>query len=81
MEMSTEIKSINDLRSILADEIKRLRNGESTPAAVNAITNATGKILATVRLELDYSKLVGVTPNIPFIKSVNGKKITEALKK
>lgn len=57
----------NDLRSILADEINKIRAEKTTPAAVNAIVNATGKILTTVKMELDYAKLIGITPQIDFI--------------
>lgn len=67
-----KIETINDLRDILADEIKNLRGGNTTPANVNAVTNATGKILQTVKLELEYNKLIGQTPDISFIRS--GKK-------
>lgn len=43
-------------------EIHRLRNNETTAAGVNAISNATGKILSTYKLELEISKLVGRAP-------------------
>lgn len=59
---------INGLREILSDEIEKLRNGETTPANVNAVTNATGKILSTVKLEMEYHKLLGKTPDIDFIQ-------------
>jgi hypothetical protein len=63
-----ELLNINDLRTVLAEEIIKLRNKETTPAAVNAITNATGKILSTVKLEIEYAKLLNKAPMIPFIK-------------
>jgi hypothetical protein len=68
---------INSLRTILAEEINKLRDGSTTPANVNAITNATGKILSTVKLEMEYHKLLGKTPNIDFIK-VSDKKILQS---
>lgn len=65
----TEAKlDINGVRSILAEEIQRLRDEQTTAAALNAIVNATGKILTTVKLEMEYAKLMGVTPAIDFIK-------------
>jgi len=64
---------INTIRTILAEEIGKLRDGQTTAANVNAITNATGKILSTVKLEMEYHKLIGKTPNIDFIK-VSSKK-------
>jgi len=70
MENNTTIKTVNDLRCILAEEIEKIRNGNTTAANVNAIVNATGKILTTVKMEIEYNKLIGKTPIIPFICSV-----------
>jgi len=67
--MANELKTVTDIRDMLTEEITRLRNGDTTPAAVNAIVNATGKVLSTVKMEIDYNKLVGRMPEIPFIKS------------
>ena len=67
------VKNVNDLRTILAEEITKIRNGETTAANVNAIVNATGKILTTVKMEIEYNKLIGKTPTIDFI--VTPKKI------
>lgn len=63
------IKTVNDLRLILAEEIEKIRSGNTTAANVNAIVNATGKILTTVKMEIEYNKLIGKTPNIDFINS------------
>lgn len=67
-------KTINDLRLILSEEIANLRSGKSSPAVVNAVTNATGKILSSVKLEMEYLKLLGAKPNIPFIKQIESPK-------
>jgi len=61
------IKTITDIRLILAEEIVKIRAGETTAANVNAIVNATGKILTTVKMEIEYNKLIGKTPHIDFI--------------
>lgn len=67
--MLKSIKTVNDLRVILAEEIDKIRAGTTTAANVNAVTNATGKILSTVKMEIEYNKLLGKTPHIPFIDS------------
>jgi hypothetical protein len=67
MENNTAINTVNDLRLILAEEIEKIRSGNTTAANVNAIVNATGKILTTVKMEIEYNKLIGRTPLIPFI--------------
>lgn len=73
-----ELRTINEMRAILADEIIKLRNGDTTAANVNAIVNASGKILSTVKMEMEYNKLLGKTPEIPFIEL---EKRTKALPK
>ena len=69
------INTVSDLRVILAEEIEKIRSGKTTAANVNAIVNATGKILTTVKMEIEYNKLIGKTPEIPFITSGKVKKI------
>ncbi len=63
-------KTINELRTIMAEEIGNLRSGKTTPATVNAITNATGKILSSVKLEMEYLKMIGQKPDIGFVKQL-----------
>jgi hypothetical protein len=72
MDTVAGIRTIDDLRAILADEIAKIRTGTTTAANVNAVTNATGKILSTVKLEMEYNKLLGKTPHIPFIEGEPG---------
>lgn len=63
--------NLNELRSILSDEIQKIRDGKSSAAAVNAVSNASGKILSSIKLELEYYKLIGKQPNIPAMLSGN----------
>lgn len=63
--MATEAKqmaptlTLEDIRAVLSDEIAGLREGRSTPAQVSAITNATGKIVSTIKVEIEYMRLSG----------------------
>ena len=66
--MSESIMNLSELRIFLAEELKRTAAKETTPAAANASANLAGKILSSVKLELEYNKMVGTTPNIPYIK-------------
>jgi hypothetical protein len=77
--METKKLNINGLREILAEEIEKLREGQTNAANVNAVTNATGKILSTVKLEMEYSKLVGKTPDISFIQLKEHKEQTKKI--
>lgn len=67
MSTKTVSKNINDLREILSQEIDKLREGNTTPASINAITNATGKIFSSIKLQMEYAKLLGEKPDIKFI--------------
>ena len=62
------MKNMNDIRTMLSEEISKLRNKETTPSNVNAIVNATGKILSTIKMELEYAKLTNKKPNVDFIQ-------------
>lgn len=61
MAEATLIKqfSLNELRGILSDEITK-------PAGVNAVSNASGKILSTYKLELEVAKILGKKPTSCF---------------
>ena len=81
--MANKIINLKELRAILAEEIVKLREQKTTPANVNAITNATGKILSTVKLDLEYHKIIGKKPEIDFIEIADSKassknRLTEA---
>jgi hypothetical protein len=69
MQRDEKMTSMNDIRAILSDEVSKIRNGDTTASNVNAIVNATGKILSTIKLEIEYNRLLGKTPNISFMES------------
>jgi hypothetical protein len=56
--------TLQGLRMILSEQIEAIREGKATASNVNAISNATGKILSSIKLELEYHKLVGKTPHM-----------------
>ena len=62
-----ETLTLDELRGILSDEIRRVRDGETSAAGANAVTNATGKILSSIKLEMEYQKLTGRKANIPML--------------
>lgn len=66
--------NLNDIRELLSDEIEKLRSGQTTPASLNAVSNATGKLLGTVKLEMEFYKLTGKPlPAIPMLSVDYGK--------
>lgn len=52
------VENTRDLRELLTDEIKLLREGKSNPGRSNAIANMVGKILSSVKLDLEVHKYV-----------------------
>lgn len=64
------MKSMSELRDILCEQIDALREKKTTPATVNAVVNATGKILSSVKLEIEYYRLLGKQPKVDFIKMI-----------
>ena len=62
------MKNMTEIRSMLSEEIERLRQKKSKPADLTAITNAVGKILSTVKLEIEYAKFVNGQPASSFIE-------------
>ena len=59
--------SVNSIREILWDEIHALRNDETSAANLSAITNASGKILSTVALQMKYAQMTGKKPDIDML--------------
>jgi hypothetical protein len=64
-----KILNISELRENLSAVVLGIQAGKQTAANGNAITNAVGKILSTVKLEMEYCKLTGKTPDIKLLEA------------
>lgn len=63
-----EQPTLAQLQETLWDEIQRIRDGETTAANANAVTNATGKILSSIKLQMEYYRLTGKPlPDMPLL--------------
>ena len=62
--------TLDEVRDTLSDEIRAIRSGDSTPAKANAIANVAGKILSSVKLEMEYARLTGKRLAIPLLDAV-----------
>lgn len=67
------IKNVEELRDYLASELERVSAGEITPATANASANLAGKILSSVKMELEYNRMSGSSPDIGFLKGLDNK--------
>ena len=62
--------SVNSIRNLLWDEIHELRTGHTSAANLSALTNATGKILSTVVLQIKLAEMTGQKPDLEMISFI-----------
>ena len=60
-------KNIEELRSGLLDAYEWVKADPRRVNQVKEMTNAAGKVIGTLKLELEYSMLRKETPNIGFL--------------
>lgn len=76
--MSQKPASAADLLEVLGENIQRLRSGESTPAVANAIVNSSAAMLRIVKLQMEYAKMTGKTPEIPMLLTSSAQEVKKA---
>lgn len=64
--------NIDSMREMLVAQMELLKAGDGDPARINAMVNAAGKIISSVRLEMEYARMIGAKPLIPFIGNRSG---------
>ena len=52
------------IRAVLSEEIEKLRTGKTTAGNISAMSNAIGKYLSSVKVQLEVAKIVGKAPQI-----------------
>jgi hypothetical protein len=65
-------RTANDLMDVMGENIRRLVDGEATPAVANAIVNSSAAMLRIVKLQMEYAKMTGQTPTIPMLLTTAG---------
>jgi len=68
------MKSMTDIRELLAEQMDALKQEKTTASTVNAMCNATGKFLATIKLEMEFARMVGKQPAGTFWQAMVGTK-------
>ena len=69
-----KINDMNDLREVILDQIKGLKSKETTPAVANAVFNGVGKVLSTVKMEIEYSRYIKKLEGALPLQIAEGKK-------
>jgi len=60
-------KTTTELRAVLCEIISAVQSKSITPDAAEAISNASGKIIASLRVELEYKRMRAEKPEIAFL--------------
>ena len=67
-------KNIEELRAGLLDAYEWVKADHRRASQVKEMTNAAGKVIGSLKLELEYSMLRKEQPNIPFLNYVGRNK-------
>lgn len=59
MKQITNTKNIRDLREVLYEQIDLVRCNKAEPKTVNTVANVASKIISTVKLEMQYLRMMG----------------------
>ena len=61
------MNNLKELREELSDVFANLKSGELDAKVAKELNNSAGKIINSVKVELEYYNLRKETPNMPFI--------------
>lgn len=73
-------KDITELRDQLLEQFELLKNDPRRMLQTRELTNAAGKVVATIKCQLEYSLLKGEQPEIPFLGKTSGKPLKNSTK-
>ena len=59
--------NVKEIQVVLWEQVNAIREGKTTAANANAISNSIGKMFTGVKLQMEYYRLTGATPVIPFL--------------
>jgi len=62
------MKNIQELRDNLTEVFNGLRDGSISPQVATELNNSAGKIISSIKVELEYYGLRKESPEIEFIK-------------
>lgn len=71
-------KDMTELRDQLLEAFDLLRGDPRRMLQTKELTNTAGKVIGTVKSQLEYSLLRGEEPDIPFMGKTTGKPLKSA---
>lgn len=63
------MQNIKELRESLADNYELMKAKKMELKVGKELANTAGKLINTLKVELEYSKLAGIRPEIDFLNS------------
>ena len=63
----TKLKNIKDLRDDLLSNYNQTKSGEMGVPMAKELANTAGKVLSSIKLELEYNKYMGINRKIEFL--------------
>jgi len=67
-QIKPQMKTMQDIRELLSATMDSLQAKDINPSAANALCNTTGKFLSTIKLEMEFAKMIGKQPSENFLK-------------
>lgn len=71
-------KNIEELRDQLLDAFEWVKQDPRRANQVKEMTNAAGKAISSIKIQLEYCLMRGELPEIPFIGKTSGKPLKSA---
>ena len=62
------MQNITELRKSLADNYQQMKDGKMEIKEGKELSNCAGKIIASLKVELEYQTLLGTTKEIEYLK-------------
>ncbi len=63
-----QINNVEQLQSYLAEQVTSISEEGITPAVANAQANMAGKIISTLKYQIEYNKMRGKNDKIKFLE-------------
>ena len=68
------MQNITELRESLADNYTKMKEGGMDISTGKELSNAAGKIINSLKVELEYNQLIGIKDRIHFLEKISNNK-------
>ena len=63
------MENITELRKSLADNYTKMKDGKMGLNTGKELSNCAGKIINSIKVELEYNSMLGIKEKIPFLEN------------